>query len=55
VEIKGGVAILDTPEPDLLREGVEKFQQRLRATFRAVVFEVYAIKVAKSPAWADAS
>ena len=55
VEIRCGVAILDTPEPELLREGVEKFQRRLRETFRAVVSEVCAIKVAKSPALADAS
>jgi len=55
VDIKGGVAILDGSEAELLREGVEKFQRRLRDTFRAVVSEVCVIKVAKSPAWADAS
>jgi Helix-turn-helix domain len=55
VEIKGGIAILDSPEPNLLCDGVEKFQRRLRDTFRAVVSEVYSIKVAKSPALADAS
>lgn len=55
VEIRSGVAILGSPEPDLLREGVGKFQRRLRDTFRAVVSEVYAIRVAKSPILADAS
>ncbi len=55
VEIKGGDAILDSPEPELLREGVEKFQRRLRETFRAVVFGVHAIRIAKSSGLADAS
>ncbi len=53
--INGDIAILNSGKPDLLREGVEKFQRRLRDTFRAVVPEVYAIRVAKSPNLAEAS
>lgn len=45
VEIKNNFATLDSARPDLLREGVEKFQKRLRETFRRIVYEVHAVRV----------
>jgi len=48
VEIKGGIAVLNSTSPNTLREGVEKFQKRLRETFRAVVFEISVVRVTTS-------
>jgi hypothetical protein len=45
VEIKNNVAVLESPQQELLREGVEKFQKRLHETFRGVVYEIHAIRV----------
>lgn len=45
VEIRNGVAILDSNEPELLQEGVGKFQKRLRDTFRGVEYEIRSIRV----------
>ena len=36
VAIEDGVAILNSPQPCLLREGLQTFQQRLTKTFRDV-------------------
>jgi hypothetical protein len=48
VEIRGGVAVLDSPQPEILQEGIEKFQSRLRETFRAVVYDVREIRLKRS-------
>ncbi|SRR5713101_1800510 len=51
VEIRGDTAILDSWQPEILCEGVEKFQQRLRDTFRAVAFGIRAVRVKESKPW----
>ena len=48
VEIKNNVAVLDSIQPDLLREGIQKFQKRLQETFRGVVYEVDAVRASQS-------
>jgi hypothetical protein len=48
VEIKNGVAFLDSPDPTILRAGVEKFQSRLRRTFQGVVEGIHAVWMCES-------
>jgi hypothetical protein len=45
VEIRNDVAILDSNDPGLLEQGVEKFQKRLRDTFHADGCEIRSIRV----------
>ena len=53
VEIRNGVAFLDSTNPAVLREGIEKFQPRLRKTLLGVVEGIYAVR-AKAPGEASA-
>jgi hypothetical protein len=45
VEIRDGVAFVDSADRAVLREGIEKFQRRLREAFRGVVADIYAVRV----------
>jgi hypothetical protein len=49
VEIEKSVAFLDSPDPAVLREGIEKHQRRLRETFRGVVTEIGAVEAKPRP------
>jgi len=46
-EIKGDVAVLESSSPEVLREGVEKFQLRLVRTFRGVVDQISVVRVSR--------
>ncbi len=48
VEIRDGMAFLDSSNPANLREGVEKFQSRLRATIRRAGGRIDQIRVQES-------
>jgi hypothetical protein len=45
MEIRNDIAVLDSDQPELLEEGVQKFQRRLRDTFRGVVYSIRPIRV----------
>jgi hypothetical protein len=53
VEIRNGVAILDSTDPVLLHEGVVKFQKRLRDAFQGDGYEIHSIRVRERSRNAD--
>jgi hypothetical protein len=55
VEIRNDVAVLDSNDPQLLQEGVEKFQKRLRDTFRGEVYSIRSIRVRERSRNADSA
>lgn len=51
VEIRDGIAFLASPDSVVLREGVEKFQKRLRLTFKGAGIDLYAVRVKEPTLW----
>jgi|SRR5579862_2562651 len=51
VEIRGNIAVLDGDQLEVLREGVEKFQERLHKTFHKIGHEISEVRVKESQSW----
>jgi hypothetical protein len=55
VEIRNDVAVLDSNDPELLQEGVGRFQKRLRDTFHVDGCEIRSVRVRTQSRNADSA